>query len=125
MVPLFRGVTAPIAVVGGALYAGYSLCEISEFVLPGYCRLQINTMCEILDVLLLLVNFLIPCGFYQVYLTSVTWSGVELFVLTVSRVYSFGSDPDQSGRIVLQGLVAAPRIIRLGENCPRGEELGL
>ena len=34
-------------------------------------------------------------------------------------------DPDQSGRIVLQGLVAAPRIIRLGENCPRGEEPGL
>ena len=37
-------------------------------------------------------------------------------MLSVPQVYSFGSDPDQSGRIVLQGLVAAPRIIRLGEN---------
>ena len=37
-------------------------------------------------------------------------------MLTVPQVYSFGSGPDQSGRIVLQGLVAAPRIIRLAEN---------
>ena len=37
-------------------------------------------------------------------------------MLTVHRVHSFGSGPDQSGRIVLKGLVAAPRIIRLGEN---------
>ena len=44
------------------------------------------------------------------------WSGVELFVLTVHRVHCFGSGPDRSGRRVLQGLVAAPRIIRLGEN---------
>ena len=33
-------------------------------------------------------------------------------------------DPDQSGRIVLQGLVAASRIIRLGVNCPRGGRAG-
>ena len=38
-------------------------------------------------------------------------------MFTVPQVYSFCSDPDQSGRIVLQGLVAAPRIIRLGESC--------
>ena len=37
-------------------------------------------------------------------------------MLAVPQMYSFGSGPDQSGRIVLQGLVAAPRIIRLGEN---------
>ena len=42
---VISGVTASIAVVGMALYAGYSLCEISELVLPGYCRFQINTMC--------------------------------------------------------------------------------
>ena len=36
-------------------------------------------------------------------------------MLTVPQVYSFGSDPDQSGRMVQQGLVAAPRILRLGE----------
>ena len=64
--------------------------------------------------LLLLVTFLIPCGSCQVHVTSVTL-GVELFVFTVPQVYSFGSDPDQSRRIVLQGLVAAPPIIRLGE----------
>ena len=37
-------------------------------------------------------------------------------MLVVPQVYSFGSGPDQSGLIVLHGLVAAPRIIRLGEN---------
>ena len=42
---------------------------------------------------------------------------MQLFVFTVPQVYGFCSDPDQSGRIVLQGLVAAPRIIRLGESC--------
>ena len=26
LIPLFLGITAPIAVIGGALYAGYSLC---------------------------------------------------------------------------------------------------
>ena len=46
-------------------------------------------------------------------------------MVTVPQVYSFGSDPDQSGRIALQDLVAAARIIRLWENYPRGEELGL
>ena len=47
-------------------------------------------------------------------------------MLTVHQVHSFGSGPDQSGRIVVQGLVAAPRIIRLGgKTGPRGEELGL
>ena len=35
------------------------------------------------------------------------------FCVYCARVYSFGSDPDQSGRIVLQGLVAAARILRL------------
>ena len=44
------------------------------------------------------------------------------FFCTVPQVQSFGSDPYQSGRIVLQGLVAAPRIIRLWGNCsPCGE----
>ena len=37
-------------------------------------------------------------------------------MLTVPQVYSLGSDPDRSGRIVLQGSVAAPRIISLGES---------
>ena len=46
-------------------------------------------------------------------------------MFTVPQVYSVGSDPDQSGRIVLQGLVAAPGIIRLGKADLRGEELGL
>ena len=47
-------------------------------------------------------------------------------MLTVPQVHSFGSGPDQSGRIVLQGLVAVPPIIKLGgETGPRGEELGL
>ena len=51
---------------------------------------------------------------------------MELFVLTVPQVHSFGSGPDQSGRIVLQGLVAAPRIIKVGgKTGPREEELGL
>ena len=45
-------------------------------------------------------------------------------MFTVPQVYSFGSDPDQSGRIVLQGLVAAPRIIRLGGNCSPWEGAG-
>ena len=38
-------------------------------------------------------------------------------MFTVNQVYSFVSDPDRRGRIVLQGMVAAPRIIRLGESC--------
>ena len=42
----------------------------------------------------------------------------------VPQVYSFGSEPDQSGRIVLQGLVAAAGIIRLGEIYPRGGRAG-
>ena len=32
MVPSFRGVTAPIAVVGGALYAGRSCVAVASFV---------------------------------------------------------------------------------------------
>ena len=40
-----------------------------------------------------------------------------LCLLSLRCMYIFGSDPDQSGRIVLQGLVAAPRIIRLRESC--------
>ena len=66
--------------------------------------------------LLLLVTFLIPCGACQVPATSVTLVKSETFCVDCARVYSFGSDRDQSGRIVLQDLVAAPRIIRLGEN---------
>ena len=38
---------------------------------------------------------------------------MELFVLTVHQVHSFCSGPDQSGRIVTQGLVEVPLIIRL------------
>ena len=45
-------------------------------------------------------------------------------MLTVHKVPSFGSGPHQSGRIVLQGLVAAPRIIRLAENWSPWEEAG-
>ena len=51
------------------------------------------------------------------YVTSVTLVKSGTFCVDCARVYSFGSDPDQSGRIGLQGLVAAPRIIRLGESC--------
>ena len=75
--------------------------------------------------LLLLVTSLIPCGACQVYVTGVTLVRGGTFCVDCPSVYSFDSDPDHSGRIVLQGLVAAPRIIRLGENCPGGEELGL
>ena len=65
--------------------------------------------------LLLLVTFLTPCGACQVHATSVTLVKILTFCVDCARVYSCCSDPDQSGRIVLQGLVAAARILRLGE----------
>ena len=108
LLPLFRGATASIAVVGAAFYAGHSCVAVVSFVALAIAVQNkysvLNTWC------------VTPCGvcsFTSWHLPSVRdrreLVGVKLFVLAVHRVHSFCSGPDQSGRIAAEGWVKAVR----------------
>ena len=98
MVPLFLGVTALIAAVGGALYAGYSCVAVVSFVslaisVPNKYYV-LNTWC------------VTPCGELPItsrHLPSVCRDQHDLvmgqtFCMSITSV-AFCSGPDQSGWI--------------------------